>query len=141
MSGLPPAADRWIRFTVAGEDHAIDIRAAREVMRGVVPEPEPGAPPVVLGVINLRGQIVTVLDFARWLGREPAGRTSLLLVLDHGGTVLALTIDAVHEVLRLEPGDIAPAVSDERLFAGLATRATGPLTLLDADALAACFAA
>jgi len=143
MTGMPPAnaiAQRWIRFTIQSQDYAVDIRSVREVLSQAVIEPVPGAPSRVLGVINLRGQIVTVLDFALWLGRGPCQAMGPLLVMDHRNTVLALAIDAVHEVTRLDPAEIKPVPrtgAGERpgTLQGLVVRDDGLLTLLDADVL------
>lgn len=148
MTGLPPnataavaaSAQRWIRFSLSGQDYAVDIRSVREVLSQADIEPIPGAPAVVLGVINLRGQIVTVLDFGRWLGRAPNAAPRPLLVMDHLGIVLALAIDVIHDVTRLDPDEIKPVPrtgNNERPvpLAGLVVREAGLLTLLNADVL------
>lgn len=148
MTGLPPnttaavaaSAQRWIRFSLSGQDYAVDIRSVREVLSQADIEPIPGAPAVVLGVINLRGQIVTVLDFGRWLGREPNATPRPLLVMDHQGIVLALAIDVIHDVTRLDPDEIKPVPrtgsGDKPVpLAGLVVREAGLLTLLNADVL------
>jgi purine-binding chemotaxis protein CheW len=140
MTALLPTAERWICFSAAGQDYAVDIRAVREVMRSAVVEPVPGAPTEVLGVINLRGQIVTVLDFGGWLGRDVNPEVRPLLVLDHQGVVLALAVDAVHDVLRLAVADIQPVPragggGSSGVLQGLIARESGLMTLLDADAL------
>ncbi len=150
MTGLPPAitstAQRWIRFTIQQQDYAVDIRSVREVLSRAVIEPVPGAPAIVLGVINLRGQIVTVIDFARWLGRDASTGLGPVLVMDHRNIVLALAIDAVHDVTRLDPADIKPVPRTgtggrSGTLQGLVVRDAGLLTLLDADVLIAQLAA
>lgn len=51
---------------------ALPADDVREVIRHGAPTPVPLAPPGVVGLINLRGEIATVVDVARRLGREPA---------------------------------------------------------------------
>ncbi len=146
MTGLPPSvaasAQRWIRFTIHGQDYAVDIRSVREVLSSADIEPVPGAPGIVLGVINLRGQIVTVVDFSLWLGRGRSEGPRPLLVMDHRNIVLALAIDTVHDVTRLDPAEIKPvprtgAGDRPGTLHGLVVRDSGLLTLLNADVLIA----
>ncbi len=147
MSGLPPdtsaaRAQRWIRFSIHGQDYAVDIRSVREVLSHADIEPVPGAPGRVLGVINLRGQIVTVVDFGGWLGRVPSRAARPILVMDHQGVVLALAIDTVHDVTRLDPDEIKPVPrtglgTRPGVMHGLVVRESGLLSLLDADVLVA----
>jgi purine-binding chemotaxis protein CheW len=62
--------------------YALDLAAVREV----VPEPEvtplPGAPPSLLGVFNLRGEVVPLFDTARLLGLEPGIAADQVTVAD-----------------------------------------------------------
>jgi len=144
MTGLPPkiadSAQRWIHFSVCGESHAVDIRSVREVLNQAVIEPVPGAPPSVSGVINLRGEIVTVIDFAAWLGLPGRAESRALIVLDNRRVVLALVIDAIHDVLRLE-GEVLQAIPAEPEFEGpqyrsaVIEREGKPVSLIDTDAL------
>lgn len=151
MTGLPPttaaaSAQRWIRFTIHDQDYGVDIRSVREVLSQAEIEPVPGAPTHVLGVINLRGQIVTVLDFGGWLGRGGSHVARPLLVMDHRNIVLALAIDTVHDVTRLDPAEIKPVPrtgtsTQPDALQGLVVREGGLLTLLNADVLVAQLAA
>lgn len=146
MTGLPPStaasAQRWIRFSIHGQDYAVDIRSVREVLSQAAIEPVPGAPAMVLGVINLRGQIVTVVDFGQWLGRSASATPRPVLVMDHHNVVLALAIDTVHDVTRLDPDEIKPVprtgtATHPGVMQGLVVRDSGLLSLLNADVLMA----
>ena len=150
MTGLPPStaasAQRWIRFSIHGQDYAVDIRSVREVLSQAAIEPVPGAPAMVLGVINLRGQIVTVVDFGQWLGRSASATPRPVLVMDHHNVVLALAIDTVHDVTRLDPDEIKPVprtgtATHPGVMQGLVVRDSGLLSLLNADVLMAQLAA
>ena len=140
MTGQLPNNRRWIRFNLDGQSYGVDIRRVREVLSAAEIEPVPGAPSAILGVINLRGQIVTVLDLRAWLGREPMQRIARVMVLEHQGAMLGLAVDAVSDVLRLTPDAIKPAPrsddSQQQTFIeGLTTREDGLLTLVNFDAL------
>lgn len=82
--------------------------------------PIPGAPAVVLGLINVRGVVVTVLDLAAILASDPeaavagtgiraVGRQSIVL-LEHGGRAVGVAVDAVQDV---RPLDEVSTVADE----------------------------
>jgi purine-binding chemotaxis protein CheW len=121
-------------FTVAGRQLAADIRHTREVV--VLPDrtPVPRAPAHVLGVANLRGHIVPILDIRHLLGLPPcppgeAPRTPRTIILEGAGAQIAIAMD---EVLGLESFDevlpAAPAVSATPA-APLAPVAEGPVTV------------
>ena len=67
-----------ILFTLSGETWGIDFKDIQEVLEVRNPTPVPKTPPFILGVINQRGRIITVIDFALLLGegghREPGTR-------------------------------------------------------------------
>ena len=94
-------------FTVAGRQLAADIRHTREVV--VLPDRTmvPRAPAHVLGVANLRGYIVPIVDIGHLLGLPPrppseAPRTPRTIVLEGAGAQVAIAMD---EVLGLESFD------------------------------------
>jgi purine-binding chemotaxis protein CheW len=97
-------------FTLADERYAIETRYVREVVRLTDYTPVPGAPEFLVGVINLRGEILAVVDLRKLLGVEQRGVTDLSRVLVLGGEraefgvladmadeVLALRTEEVHE--------------------------------------------
>ncbi len=142
MSHNPPTFRRWISFSLAGQSYGVDIGRVREVLAETQIEPVPGAPAAVLGVINLRGQIVTVLDLRAWLGREPSSKVARVMVLEHAGAMLGLAVDAVSDVLRLSADDIKPVPrsgegSQAGFIEGLVAREDGLLTLVSFDVLLA----
>jgi len=53
---------QWVTFMLQGEKYGIDVMHVKEVLRDIEIAPVPGAPPYVLGIINLRGNVVTVVD-------------------------------------------------------------------------------
>lgn len=93
---------------VAGEEYALPADRVREVARGGQFAPVPGAPAVVLGVRNLRGQVVPVIDLAGVLGLDREGQPPFVVVVEHAGRVAAFGVDALRGVSPLE-GALEPA--------------------------------
>lgn len=121
---------------LAGYRFAIEVRDAREVVVFDEYTIVPLAPAHLLGVANLRGNIMPIVDVRPLLGLTPAapGREVRSLVVERDGVQAALLID---EVLGLEPLEgAAPAEggkgSDSRdMVAGHLDREGGAVTLLD----------
>ena len=100
-----------VAFRVAGQDYCIDIMAVREI-RGWTPATAlPHAPAYVRGVINLRGQVVPILDLAARLGLpspEPCSR-HVIVIVAVGERVLGLLVEAVSEILSVPQEAVHPA--------------------------------
>ena len=88
----------------------IDANAVQEVTGGAALTPVPLASPLVSGLLNLRGQIVTAIDLRRCLQipDRPAGLRSQHVVLQAAGGV-SLLVDDVGDVIALEPHSIEAA--------------------------------
>ena len=99
-------------FTMADEAYAVPIAHVGEILR-VPPITEvPRAPPYVLGVISVRGRLVTVVDLRRRLslGETQIVRKTRILLSDVGLTEsIGLIVDEVHQVWRLALAEIDPA--------------------------------
>jgi purine-binding chemotaxis protein CheW len=75
---------------VGAEVHAVELALVREVVRAPRVAPVPGAPPWLLGLANLRGQVVPVVDSVRALGAEPLGEHSHVAVVDTPKGLIAI---------------------------------------------------
>lgn len=133
---------RWIGFELSGQRYGVPILSVQEVLAQAEIEPVPGTASQILGVINLRGQIVTVIDLRRRLGLSPAAsEAGPLIVFDTGGEILAARVDRVTQVTQIADSAIrpAPATGPVRTAAvqGLVARDAGLMTLLDVPALLA----
>ncbi len=100
-----------LTFTIAGEQYAVNIEHIVEI---VTPRPItriPNADASVLGIISLRGTIVTILDVRRKLRHPPSTAEdgdSRVIVLEHRGETLGFQVDRVWRVVKVAPGDIEP---------------------------------
>jgi len=137
---------RWVCFVVAGQHYGLPIEQVQEVLRDTTVEPVPGTLPLVMGVINLRGNVVTVLNLRARMGLNGAEPESLLpsdrriIVLQLTGELFGFCVDAVAEVRKLADAAIKPApkVGDAAgtvRVAGCVSREGELLTLIDPESL------
>lgn len=117
---------RVLVVTVERESFGIPVGQVREVVRAAGVHRVPGSPVVLLGIVNVRGAIVTVLDLQAMLSGERAVTVGSVVLLEHGSRLIGLAVRSVRDVRALDPSGEA---GDE---AG-----GGPLVTLDAVALCA----
>ncbi|MFN3513482.1 MAG: chemotaxis protein CheW [Phenylobacterium sp.] len=93
-----------ISFEIAGQEFCIDIRSVREIRGWTQATPLPHTPSYVLGVINLRGAVMPVLDLRDrlGLGRTEASSRHVIVVVNHGERTAGLLVDAVQETFVAE---------------------------------------
>jgi purine-binding chemotaxis protein CheW len=99
-----------ILLEVAGHAFCIDIRSVREIRGFTASTPLPQAPDYVLGVINLRGAVMPVLDLRARLGlgvTEATGRHVIVVVQNEGQTA-GLLVDAVQETMMIPAEQLQP---------------------------------
>lgn len=113
MGVMWAVVDKVVVFRLGHESYGVDIRHVREVVAWAEPTPLPGAPAQVEGVLNLRDEVVPVLDLARRLGatraRPDAG--AQIMVVESGGGVAGLVVDEVMEVLSLGADQVQPVAA------------------------------
>lgn len=138
----PEMPTRFVAFRVAGETYALDVLRVREVLRTADIVPVPGAPDSVLGVINLRGSIVPVVDARHRLGLAPPPPeiASRVLIMESGWQAVGLLVDSVAEVTTVCPGDYEPPPSvgsgeTARCLRGVVRRENEFMVLVDVDDL------
>jgi two-component system chemotaxis response regulator CheV len=91
----------YLRLRVAAEAYAMPVEFVREVFELGRVEAVPGARPEILGVRNVRGQIVPVADLAPLLGLARAVPPGRLLLAEAGGRQAGLAVDEVSGVSEL----------------------------------------
>ena len=107
------AIDQMIDFSVGERQYGVDIRKVREVIRIEEITPLPHAPSFVKGVINLRGDVIPVIDLRQKLGLEAArGSTAeRLIVVEIEEKLVGMIVDSVSHVVRVRAGQLEPAPS------------------------------
>lgn len=123
-------------FDIAGVHYAIATAQVREVVRAVTIVPLPGVPPIVQGVINVRGRLVPVLDVrARFrLTRRPVAHTDHLILAEAGARLVAVPADRALALAHLDPSavdDARAAVSGAEYISGVAKLPDGLVLIHD----------
>lgn len=90
---------------LGGHAYGIELLDSKEVIAMMSIEPIPQAPPYLLGMINLRGQLIPVMDLRIKLGIAPSPPTpeSCIIIVDQKGRLLGALVDALIGVTTLEP--------------------------------------
>ncbi|MHA7878396.1 MAG: chemotaxis protein CheW [Saccharospirillum sp.] len=102
---------QWVTFRLGNESYGINVMQVREVLRYSEIAPVPGAPSYVIGIINLRGNVVTVIDTRERFGLEPSEVTdnTRIVILESDDQVVGIMVDAVAEVVYLRASEIETA--------------------------------
>ena len=139
------AADQvlqWVTFRLQEETYGINVMQVQEVLRYSEIAPVPGSPDYVLGIINLRGNVVTVIDTRSRFGLPPAevSDNTRVVIIEAEKQVIGILVDSVAEVVYLKQSGIdnAPNVgTDEsaRFIQGVANRDGQLLILVDLNKL------
>ena len=104
--------NQYLTFLLGGQEYAIDILQVQEIKSWGPVTPLPGASPHVLGVVNLRGVLVPLVDLRiRFRVSEPTyTATTAVIVVRSGGRIVGLVADRVCEVYQLTDAMIQTTV-------------------------------
>lgn len=125
----------YLSFQLGGEQYGIDILKVQEIRGYETPTRIANAPAYILGVLNLRGTIVPIVDLRIKLGIcAPAyDHQTVTIVLNVAGNVVGMVVDAVQDVVALKaeeikaPPDFGDAVASQHIV-GIATIAQADTT-------------
>lgn len=127
-------------FYVADMCLALDIGTIQEIIRDTKVTRVPHAPPQVRGVINLRGEVTTVIDLRQVLGLTPLEATAntQTLIVRSQGEPIGLIVDQVGDICAVETNAIVPPPPnvdsvDGRFFQGVCQRKTEIILVLDLE--------
>jgi purine-binding chemotaxis protein CheW len=106
----PVRGDRYLAFELAGATYALPLAHIREVDRMPSVTALPNAPAWLLGAANLRGEIISVVDLAAFLGltKNPSPRNSRLLACRVGNMEAGLVIERIRDIRELPDVAIRP---------------------------------
>ncbi len=110
LSAVPEQRPRLLVFQAGGESYALSMESVREVERVGRVTPVPGAPPFIRGLVNLRGEILPLIDLAALIGKKPARSAQRLIVAQAGATdpVVALLVEELNGLAPLEESQVEP---------------------------------
>jgi purine-binding chemotaxis protein CheW len=99
---------QWVTFRLENESYGINVMQVQEVLRYTEIAPVPGAPPYVLGIINLRGNVVTVIDTRSRFALPNADTTdqTRIVIIEAENQVVGILVDSVAEVVYLRQSEI-----------------------------------
>jgi purine-binding chemotaxis protein CheW len=130
----------FITFYLGGLLLGIDIHQVQEINRNLSMTPVPHAPPAVRGVINLRGEVVMVVDLNTVLGlpAKELARANRNVIVKNGGEQIGLLVDRVADVVRAKSDELDPMPEnlrgiDQRFFKSVYKLEEGLLVILDVD--------
>ena len=137
-------AGKYLTFDLAEEEYGVEILRVREIIGMMDITPVPRTPDFVLGVINLRGKVIPVIDLRLKFGlpyKEPDERTCVIVVevMHEGNTIqMGIVVDRVNEVVDVKPEDVEPTPSfgvalDTGFILGMAKVGNKVKILLDID--------
>ena len=133
---------QWVTFQLEEETYGINVMQVREVLRYNEIAPVPGAPDYVLGIINLRGNVVTVIDTRSRFGLMHGEITdnTRIIVIECDRQVIGILVDSVAEVVYLRSSEIdtTPSVgTDEsaKFIQGVSNRDGKLLILVELNKL------
>lgn len=98
-------------FSLGREEFAVEVTQVREIMRMEEITRMPKTPAYVEGIINLRGQIIAVIDLAKRLNLESAESSveTRIIVVETGEAKVGMIVDSVSEVLRVSAEAVEPS--------------------------------
>ncbi len=99
---------QWVTFKLDEEIYGINVMQVQEVLRLTEIAPVPGAPDYVMGIVNLRGNVVTVIDTRKRFGllqKEPDDATRIVIV-EVDSQVIGILVDSVADVVNLSLSEI-----------------------------------
>jgi chemotaxis signal transduction protein len=141
---MPEEESRICLFSIGEDTYAIPVELLLEI---IIPQkifPVPTTPPHVLGVINLRGSIVPIVDIRSTLSLPQQQALGQIAIIKHGAIMLGISVDNVSAVLavpessiQLIPGDMGGPLSGgksrSRFFKGIIQREDGVVALLNIE--------
>jgi purine-binding chemotaxis protein CheW len=135
---------QFATFYVGNVLLGVNINAVQEINRQLQVTPVPGAPAHVRGVINLRGEVATVIDLRTVLGMPPAEETRLTrnLILHSQAESIGLYVDRISDIQSVYDEEIGPPPSnvrgvDGRFILGVHTLDSEIVVLLDVEKILA----
>ncbi len=130
-----------VGFIIGEEEYAVPILTIQEIIKPIGWTRVPQTPPYVLGVFNLRGSVIPLIDLRLKFGLQGKKQDdeTRFIVMKHGDDVAGFVIDRLTMALRLKKNDIGPAPDtvdgDNTIIEGVGKRENNILTILKVDKL------
>jgi purine-binding chemotaxis protein CheW len=111
IEGQENESMQLVVFQLGGEEFGVDIMQVQEIIRMHQGTRIPQAPDYVKGVINIRGNIIVVINLEKILDlpTKEEDDDNRIIVVEIGGNILGMTVDSVSEVLSISKSNVEPA--------------------------------
>ena len=133
----PASGDKWISFRLGTEMYVHPVDSIREIINYESPIPVPGADREVEGILNVRGEVITVLSGQVLLELDdaPPDKEGNIIILDTTAGQIGLSVNAVDEIITLEPRqiDTGQESAASNLIKGTVRHDDGLFILIDLD--------
>lgn len=140
------SADQYLSFLLADESYAVEILAVEEIRSWQKPTIVPNSPPEVMGVINMRGTIVPIIDLRVKfsIGEATYNQMTVIIVLSIEGNEstrkMGFVVDAVSDVVNASKEEVKPYFAlagglDSQFVEGLVNVNSTVISLLNLTAL------
>lgn len=102
--------EQWLCFQIEDETYAHPVSQVREILDYLAPVPVPGSQACVEGVLNIRGEIVTIVSSKHLLGLAGESRDSEhIIVLETSAGLVGISVDEVEKINLLNYDDMVPS--------------------------------
>lgn len=100
---------RYLCFSLGSEEFAMPLLKVKEVIGVPDTTPIPQSPSYFVGIMNLRGSVISILDMRLKLGIKPKnGEETTVIILDIGETKLGIIVDCVNSVVPIQSSEVSP---------------------------------
>jgi purine-binding chemotaxis protein CheW len=102
---------QWVTFQLENETYGVNVMVVKEVLKLQVIAPVPGAPDYVLGIINIRGTLISVVNTRSRFGLQDreADDNTRIVIIEIGKHIIGILVDSVAEVVYLRRSQIESA--------------------------------
>jgi purine-binding chemotaxis protein CheW len=132
---------QFISFSVGEEEYGMELMRVKEVIRVRETTWLPRAPSFVKGIINLRGDVIPIIDLRDKFGLEPREATAMtrVIVVEVEGRLMGMVVDSASQVVRIPEDQIEPSPVhgsfSQDFISGVGKRDDTLIILLNADAV------
>lgn len=130
--------ERYLEFSLGGEKFGIPLLQVRELISVPETTPIPYSPKYFKGIMNLRGQVISVMDLRLKLGVANFSEHSenAVVIVEFDGMKMGLIVDSINKVLQIETGQIAEvpevkATGGKDYISGVYKNASDLVVILD----------
>lgn len=131
---------RWVTFHLGQELYGVVVKKVREILRINNISPVPGAPDHIIGITNIRGSVISVIDGRRRINLTPTEHTDLsrMVVMESDDDIVAVVVDKVVDIIDLPESliDSSPRLnkgSGSQYISGVIAHSDELIIILDSE--------